>query len=209
MMRKAIEKNAKLLAIFAIACTALVAFVDFLTKDTIARQQQQNLIKSLAEVVDPSSHTNNMSESCILLNDESIGETPQKTYLGYYNEQPSAIAMTITAPDGYNGNITLLVGINIEGTITGLRTLSHQETPGLGDKIEKRKSNWVLSFNGRSLESEDDPQWAVKKDGGTFDQFTGATITPRAIVNASKRAIIYFKKHKDTIFDQQKSCQEN
>ncbi|MDO6426716.1 electron transport complex subunit RsxG [Thalassotalea sp. 1_MG-2023] len=208
-MRKAIEKNAKLLAIFAIACTALVAFVDFLTRDTIAQQQQQNLIKSLAQVVNSNAHSNNMSEACVLLNDESIGETAQKAYLGFYNEQPSAIAMTITAPDGYNGNITLLIGMNIDGMVTGIRTLSHQETPGLGDKIEQRKSDWVLSFDGKSLEGENDPQWAVKKDGGSFDQFTGATITPRAIVNASKRAIIYFKSHKNDIFTSQNKCQES
>ncbi|WP_286235926.1 electron transport complex subunit RsxG [Thalassotalea sediminis] len=208
-MKKAIEQNAKLLAIFAIACTALVALVDFLTKDTIAQQQQQNLIKSLAVIIDPNDHTNNMSTACILLNDEAIGETPQKAYLGYIDEKPASIAMTITAPDGYNGNIELLIGMNINGKVTGMRTLKHQETPGLGDKIELRKSDWILSFNNKLLNGESDPQWAVKKDGGSFDQFTGATITPRAIVNASKRAVLYFQQHKDNIYTSTKTCQEN
>jgi len=104
------------------------------------------------------------------------------------------------APDGYSGDIKLIVGINLDGTIAGVRALSHKETPGLGDKVDLRKSNWILNFNGRSLLQPSIEQWAVKKDGGTFDQFTGATITPRAVVKSVKKALLFFQQQRDVIF---------
>lgn len=206
-MRKAIEKNAKLLALFAIGCTALVAVIDILTRDTIAKQQQQNLIKTLSQLVDPSLHDNDMTQSCIVLTHESLGTAPQKAYLAFKNNIPVAAAITATAPDGYNGNINLLVGVSTDNKITGVRTLKHQETPGLGDKIETRKSDWILSFNGKSMDSDDDSRWAVQKEGGMFDQFTGATITPKAVVNATKRTLIYFNEHQTAIFSSENACE--
>ena len=183
-MRKAIEKNAKLLALFAVGATALVAMIHWLTLDQIAHQQQKYLVKTLAEVVDPNSHDNDMTKACIMIDDKTLSPVKQKAYLAYLNEAPVAAAITTVAPDGYNGNIELLVAVNMEGNVQGVRTLKHAETPGLGDKIELRRSNWILSFNQLSVASEDDIRWAVRKDGGNFDQFTGATITPRAVVNA-------------------------
>ncbi len=99
--------------------------------------------------------------------------------------------MEATAPDGYSGAIQLLVGSDFSGTILGTRVTQHHETPGLGDKIETRLSNWILAFAGKVIHGEGDTAFAVKKDGGEFDQFTGATITPRAVVNAVKRAGLY------------------
>jgi electron transport complex protein RnfG len=208
-MRKVIEKNAKLLALFAIACTALIAFVNFLTKDRIIEQQQQQLITTLASIIEPSKHDNSISQTCIIVNDELLGSAPQKAYLATKLNNPVAAAITTTAPDGYNGNIFLLVAIDIDGTVSGVRTTKHKETPGLGDKIELRKSQWILSFTGKKILEENDARWAVAKDGGMFDQFTGATITPRAVVNAIKRTVIYFNQHKTKLFNTAPNCLAN
>lgn len=110
--------------------------------------------------------------------------------------------MITTAPDGYNGNIRLLLGIDFNSTILGVRVISHKETPGLGDPIEIEKSNWILGFNQKSLQRPDNEGWAVKRDGGDFDQFTGATISPRAVVKAVHTALLYFDAHKQALFDQ-------
>ncbi|GLX77210.1 electron transport complex subunit G [Thalassotalea insulae] len=206
-MREAIEKNAKLLALFAIACTAVVGLVHMLTKDRIVAQQQQQLINTLNSLIPPESHNNEISQSCFIVQDELLGGYQQKVYLATENEQPVAAAITATAPDGYNGNIELLVAVKLDGSVSGVRTLKHQETPGLGDKIELRKSHWILSFTGKKIRGEQDNRWAVAKDGGMFDQFTGATITPRAVVKAVKSTVDYFNLHKDELFQHDANCQ--
>ncbi|NCC28094.1 MAG: RnfABCDGE type electron transport complex subunit G, partial [Gammaproteobacteria bacterium] len=104
-------------------------------------------------------------------------------------------------PDGYAGPIQLLVSVLRDGSVGGVRVLFHHETPGLGDKIEERKSDWVLSFDGKSLSNPTPERWAVKRDGGEFDQFTGATITPRAIVHAVKNTLIYVQQQGDALFE--------
>lgn len=208
-MRKTIEKNARLLALFAIACTALIALVNFLTKDIIIEQEQQQLVLTLSSIIDPSKHDNSINQTCIVIEDEQLGTLPQKAYLATNNNTPVAAAITTTAPDGYNGNIFLLVAMNYDGTISGVRTIKHQETPGLGDKVELRKSQWILDFNGKKILEEIDNRWAVAKDGGMFDQFTGATITPRAVVNAVKRTAMYFNQHKANLFGTAPNCLTN
>src|SRR5690606_683614 len=99
----------------------------------------------------------------------------------------------------YTGPIRLIMSIDLKGAIVGLRVIEHKETPGLGDKIDIKKSNWVRLFEGRSLENTVEAAWAVKKDGGEFDQMTGATITPRAIVNAVYKGLQYFQSHQAEI----------
>jgi electron transport complex protein RnfG len=104
------------------------------------------------------------------------------------------------APNGYSGKIHLLVGVFADGSVAGVRAVKHSETPGLGDAIETQKSDWIFSFNDRSLSSPVPSNWLVKKDGGDFDQFTGATITPRAIVLAVKNTLLYYQQNADSIF---------
>jgi len=116
--------------------------------------------------------------------------------------KPVALAITPVAPDGYVGPIKLLVAISVDGTILGVRVLSHHETPGLGDAIEEKRSNWVLGFNGHSLSNPEDKGWHVRRDGGQFDQFTGATITPRAVVKAVHKALKFYELNKDKLFQQ-------
>ncbi len=111
------------------------------------------------------------------------------------------MVLRLSAPDGYNGRIRLLVGIGFDGRVSGVRVTGHNETPGLGDAVEAEKSDWILGFKGRSLTDPPPERWAVRKDGGDFDQFTGATITPRAVVRAVRQALAYYDAHRDTLFD--------
>lgn len=201
-MRKAIQKNAIVLALFAIVCTATVGLVHWFTKDTIAKQQQQQLVDQLSQVVPADTHNNDIANDCFTITSSELGSAlPQSAYVATKNGTPVGMAITSTAPDGYNGNINLLVGINTSGKVTGVRVLSHKETPGLGDKIELRKANWVLDFNDKESKEESDPRWNVKKDGGIFDQFTGATITPRAVVKAVYKTLNYFNTHSSDLFE--------
>ena len=105
------------------------------------------------------------------------------------------------APNGYSGKIHLLVGVYFDGSIAGVRAIKHAETPGLGDALEIQKSPWVLDFDSKSLDNPAQGHWLVKRDGGVFDQFTGATITPRAVVQAAKNTLLYYEKNADTLFD--------
>lgn len=206
-MRKSIEKNALFLAAFAIICTFIVGGVHHLTKDEIAVQAERQLLKTLNDVIDPKHYNNSIYQSCILIEDNALGgNKAQSIYLATQDNTPVAAALTITAPDGYNGNINLLVAVNINGEVSGVRTLSHQETPGLGDKIETRKSDWIYSFTGKKRTKENDTRWAVSKDGGVFDQFTGATITPRAVVKAVTKAVDYFNQHQSELFNTAFNC---
>ena len=203
----AMSKNAQLLALFAIACTAIVGVVHLLTKDQIAFQQQQKLLRNLNSILVDGSYNNVIYQDCLLLPTTALNsETAQKVYRARSNDVPVSAAITAIAPDGYNGNIELLIAINVDGSVSGVRTLKHQETPGLGDKIELRKSSWIQSFTGKKLANENDSRWQVKKDGGMFDQFTGATITPRAVVKAVRNTVNYFNTHQNEIFDSASNC---
>jgi electron transport complex protein RnfG len=203
----AMSKNAQLLALFAVACTAIVGIVHLLTKDQISFQQQQKLLRNLNSIIADTSYNNVIYQDCLILPNEALATTmPQKVYRARKNNVPVSAAITTIAPDGYNGNIELLIAINIDGTVSGVRTLKHQETPGLGDKIELRKGPWIQSFNGKKLANKNDSRWQVKKDGGMFDQFTGATITPRAVVKSVRKTVNYFNTHQDEIFQSASNC---
>ena len=136
-------------------------------------------------------YNNNLSESCYLVNAQALGKGTHRVYIARQDDRPVAAILEATAPDGYSGAIQLLVGVDFTGTVLGTRVTEHHETPGLGDKIELRLSDWITHFSGKTIATGNDAHWAVKKDGGDFDQFTGATITPRAVVNAVKRAGLY------------------
>lgn len=190
-MLKTMRKHGITLALFAAGSTGLTAAIDQLTKNTIADQaaKQQN---ALFEQVLPADHYNNdLLQSCYLVSAPALGKGTHRVYIARQGEQAVAAVMEATAPDGYSGAIQLLVGADFNGTVLGSRVTEHHETPGLGDKIELRISDWITHFAGKTIAGESDATWAVKKDGGQFDQFTGATITPRAVVNAVKRAGLY------------------
>lgn len=209
--RLPMQKNSLILALFAIACTAIVGLVNELTKDRIVAQAQLQLLDTLHSIIEPSRYNNNITQDCVdlsspLLSFPGGNKTNQTAYIARKNTTPVAVAITSAAPDGYNGNIDFIVAINMDNSVSGVRVLKHQETPGLGDKVEIRKSDWVTKFNGKSILKDNDSRWAVTKDGGIFDQFTGATITPRAIVKAIKKTLVFFQENKNLLLTLPNSC---
>ena len=186
---KITSRYGALLGLVALLCTAISSGIFFLTKgkidDAMAAQQRELLL----QVIPQNYFDNNPAESVAIPQDGRL-QGIQKIYLAKKNGQISAYAYETTAPDGYSGNIRLLVGLTPQGEVLGVRVIEHHETPGLGDKIELRISDWILSFNNQPINNDNLNEWAVKKDGGKFDQFSGATITPRAIVNQVKRSAL-------------------
>ena len=158
----AISKNTKILALFAVACTLAVSLVSELTKERIAIQEQQQLLRTLHSIIDPSRYDNDIANDCIMMSAPELGTNKVHTaYIARKSGQVVAVAMTSTAPRGYNGNIDFIMAVNKDGSVSGVRVLKHQETPGLGDKIEIRKSDWITSFTGKRMLSPDDSRWAV------------------------------------------------
>ncbi|NDK97823.1 electron transport complex subunit RsxG [Photorhabdus bodei] len=193
-MLETMRRHGITLAIFAAITTGLTAVVNSLTKSTIAEQAAQQHKSLLDQVIPPALYDNDIQNECYLVNADALGNNlPHRLYLARKNNQPVAAALESTAPDGYSGAIQLLVGADFSGKVLGVRVTEHHETPGLGDKIETRISNWINVFSGKTITSNHDQHWAVKKDGGEFDQFTGATITPRAVVNSVKRTTLYLQ----------------
>ncbi len=205
-MLNAIKKNGAVLAMFACASTGLVAITNALTKSTIQEQEQAQLMSVLNEVVPSNMHDNQLFSACMIIDSPALGPDPVHAYVASKQGDVSAYAIEAIAPDGYNGKIKLIVGISSSGEILGTRILSHKETPGLGDKIDLRISDWILSFNGKSVTDPEDAAWGVRKDGGQFDQFTGATITPRAVVKAVKQAVWYVTQNQQKISSMPFNC---
>jgi H+/Na+-translocating ferredoxin:NAD+ oxidoreductase subunit G len=192
------------LAAFAIGATSLVVLTEDTTHDKIIDEDRKTLLKAINAVITNDQYDNEiLTDTLILGSNKQLGTKKVSTiYRARKNGEPVAAVLTTIAPNGYNGKIKLLVGIDFNGSLTGVRVIQHKETPGLGDKIDIKKADWILNFNGLSLSNPDESRWKVKKDGGDFDQFTGATITPRAVVGAVKKALLYFNTHRDALFAQ-------
>lgn len=190
-MLKTIRKHGITLALFAAGSTGLTAAINMMTKTTIDEQAALQQKVLFDQVIPADRYNNNLQNSCFVVNSPALGKGTHHVYIARMDDTPVAAILEATAPDGYSGAIRLLVGADFNGTVLGTRVTEHHETPGLGDKIELRLSDWITHFSGKSIGGEHDAHWAVKKDGGDFDQFTGATITPRAVVNAVKRAGLY------------------
>ncbi len=206
--RQSMIRNAGMLALFAFACTLLVVVVNFFTEDRIVEQIQRQLVKSTNQVLNAGLAGSSYQQQCYSADNEPLlGNAKQQMIrVIQQNQQTKALVFQTTAPDGYSGAIQLLVGVNIDGSVSGVRVVQHNETPGLGDKIETRKSDWVYQFNQQKLLDGNDPRWAVKKDGGQFDAFTGATITPRAVIKAVKNVLIYYKANQQKIIQSASDC---
>ena len=194
--------TAVILLLFAITGTALVAFTYENTRDRIAANERETLLRKLHVLIEPGRHDNNLFEDTVRVSNQALFGTadPVAIYRARMESRPVALVLPAVAPDGYNGTIKLLVGINYDGTLAGVRVIAHHETPGLGDGIESERSDWIYGFDGRSLDNPVTGRWQVKKDGGHFDQLTGATITPRAIVGAVRKSLLYYREHRDTLF---------
>ena len=197
-----IAKSAATLAIIAAICTALVALTYQNTESRIAANEQAWLERSLQPALSGLFFDSGVTESRIVLPPphDLPGSEAAVIYRVYAQDEPVAALFVVTARDGYSGPIRLLIGIETNGTISGVHVLEHRETPGLGDRVESGKSDWVQQFNGRSLVDPEPTAWRIKGDGGHFDQLTGASVTPRAIIKAIRDTLIYFDEHRDSIF---------
>ncbi|MDZ4337403.1 MAG: electron transport complex subunit RsxG [Pseudomonas sp.] len=194
-------KNALVLGLFAIVTVGLVAVLQQATAERIANAEREAQVRALSEILPQDSYDNHLLDNSIQLHDPLLGsKSPQTAYIALKDGKPSAVILRATAPDGYSGAIHLLIGIHADGRLAGVRVLGHRETPGLGDKIELAKSAWIRSFDGKSLSNPGEDGWAVKKDRGEFDQFAGATITPRAVVKAVHKVLQYFDANQEQLF---------
>ncbi|MDP3332906.1 MAG: electron transport complex subunit RsxG [Methylococcaceae bacterium] len=196
-LRPKLEFQTGILAGFALIASVLLGVTNCSTEGTIQRRLDEDLSKSLEEVVPAGLHDNDMLQDTLTIPsaEYNIGANETIVYLAKKSGKVTAVCYKFIAPDGYSGAINMIMGVDREGNILGVRVLNHKETPGLGDKIEVTKSDWILNFAGRSLDNLTPTQWAVKKDGGEFDQFAGATITPRKSVQAINRGLQLFKAH--------------
>ena len=191
--RKRLGYQAGLLGGFALLSAALLIIGNLSTHAVIEERLDEDLRSSLERVIPSPLYTNNLLDGPLLVADAQGRQV--QVYRGIKANQVTAAAFRIIGY-GYAGEIELILGLDSDGKILGVRVLSHAETPGLGDKIEDRKSDWILGFNGRSLENTTTDQWRVKKDGGEFDQFTGATITPRGVVKAIHQGLEFYRQHR-------------
>jgi len=165
-------------------------------------------LSELQKVLPPTRHDNDLLADSFVLDpaqpvfaqQELLGlSTARRAYRATTDSQASAVILPLETALGYRGAIVMLIGIDTNGEITGVRAVQHNETPGLGDRIDLDKSRWILSFDSRSLTNTDPRLWGVKKDGGEFDQFVGATITPRVVVNAVRKALEFFELNREAL----------
>jgi len=180
---------------------AVLVLVYSLTQNRIENTQQEWLSSSLHTLLPEGPYDNDPIDTVQWLSVAALGSTePAPVYTVYQNQSPYAAVLTISTQDGYNGKIQLLLGLDFCGTIIGARVTQHSETPGLGDDIELRRSDWITEFNEVSLSTTENNDWTVKQAGGTFDAFTGATITPRAVIKAIHRALQWYEVNRHLVF---------
>lgn len=198
----AIWKSGVTLAAIAAVCTGLVAITYHLTADRIAANDKALLDQSLKPALSDIFFDSDVSESRLVLSPphELPGNEEALIYRIYAKGEPVAALFVVTARDGFSGPIRILLGVDMQGTVTGIRILKHKETPGLGDKIESRRSDWVTQFPGRSIGNPQLTEWALRRDGGQFDALTGASVTPRAVLKAMRDTLIYFEANREQIF---------
>lgn len=195
-------QGAVVLATLAAICTVLVALTHRYTAPLIHANDQAFLERSLKPVLGGIEYENELTRSILTLAvpHDLPGSEAAVIYRIYADGVPAAALFVVSARDGFSGPIKLLIGVKIDGTVTAVRILQHKETPGLGDKIESSKSDWLQQFVSVSLTSPIEASWKVKRDGGEFDQLTGASVTPRAVITAVKETLIYFAANRDYVF---------
>jgi electron transport complex protein RnfG len=197
--RQRVGYQAMLLGGFSTLATTLLVIGNLVTRDVIADRQAEDLLMSLSEVVPAEYYDNDLLANPLMI--QGPEGKPITVYRGTRGMEVRALAWEIIG-QGYSGEIRLLIGLDAKGSILGVRVLAHQETPGLGDKIEVEKDDWILGFNGLSLGNPPIEQWKVKKDGGRFDAFSGATITPRGVVKAIREeGLQFFQEHRTELLN--------
>ncbi len=186
------------LLVFAVAGAALLAGAHSATRANIEKSEQIEKLALVSQTLAPGSFDNDLiRDARPLPADPLLGlKQPGSAYLARKGGAASAVVLEAVAPDGYAGDIKLLVGVKADGRISGVRVTAHKETPGLGDYIDIKKSDWIRQFDGKSAEDPAGDGWKVQKDGGEFYSMAGATISPRAVVKAVHNALLYFERHK-------------
>lgn len=194
--RQRASYHSALLGGFAMLAATLLILGNISTRDAIAERHKEDVLASLTQVIPADLYDNNLLSDTLSL--DGPDHKPITIYQAIKTGKVTAVAYTVTG-QGYAGDIKILMSITEKSEIGGVRILTHTETPGLGDKIERNKSEWILKFNGKSFNKLPKDKWKVKKDGGVFDQFSGATITPRGVINAVKSGLDFFTLHKDKL----------
>ena len=192
--------GAALLGLFAAIGAATLAITEHLTRERIAERQRAYELESLHAVLEAGSYDNDPVTDVVHVRDQELlgTDAPVAVHRARRNGRPVTAVLLPVAPGGYSGPIRLMVGIHADGTLSGVRVLTHRETPGLGDAIDADKSDWIEQFAGRSLGEPE--EWQMKRDGGTIDQLSGATITSRAVADALHNALSYFEAHREQLF---------
>lgn len=194
--RKRVGYQAGLLGGFTMMAAAFLVMGNIATRDAIEQRRMEDLMDSLSQVVPSDIHDNDLLQAPLSLPD--VNGEPVTVYRALRGGQVSGVAYQVVG-QGYAGAIKLILAVDPDGEVISTRVLSHAETPGLGDKIEAARDDWILGFDGLSLSNPPAQRWTVKKDGGEFDQFTGATITPRAVVQALKGGLDFFHRYRDAL----------
>jgi electron transport complex protein RnfG len=191
-----------ILGSFAVAGVGLVAVTHAMTDGRIAENQRQAMLDKLKAIVPEERVANDpLEDKAVVSRQDLLGTAETEVMRVRDTDEDVAVVLQPVVPDGYAGPIRLLVSVLTDGSVGGVRVLEHHETPGLGDKIDERKDDWIIDqFTGKSLNNPPMEDWAVKRDGGEFDQFTGATITPRSIVNAVKNTLLYVEEQGEALY---------
>ncbi len=202
-IKQSIVRSVIGLSIFAVITAGMIAATQMMTKETIEKQIKKAQSKALLQIISREEHNNDLLEDTITLKEGGLLNLPnsKEAYIARSNHTPVAIILPVVAENGYSGPISMIVGIESNGDVKGVRVINHKETPGLGDKIDIKKSDWIKQFEGVSLTQPTLEQWKVKKDGGQFDQLTGATITPRAVVSGVHNALSFFHQNKNELLN--------
>ncbi len=183
-----------LLGVICLSMTLTLLIGYRYTRAGIERAALQDRLASLAQVLPASLYDNNPVQDVQTINDDKLSEEPIEVYVAKRGGAITGVAFQVKK-QGYGGPITLIMALDASGNILGVRVLSHKETPGLADRIDIAKDNWITRFEKHSLANTSTQAWHVKKDGGEFDQFTGATITPRAVVGAIYQGLLFHERH--------------
>ncbi len=196
-------KTALVMIVFGVAGTFILAITNENTKAPIAQSEALARMDLFRQILPENLHDNDLLKDTIqIAPTDLLGDIDLTVHRARINNQPAAVILESVAPDGYSGNIKLLIAVKYDGSLSGVRVLAHKETPGLGDYIEIARDTWIKQFDQQSLQTKNEKEWQVKKDGGTFDYMAGATITPRAVVKAVHKALQYYAENKDELFSE-------
>lgn len=196
-------KTALVMIVFGVAGTFILAITNENTKAPIAQSEALARMDLFRQILPENLHDNDLLKDTIqIAPSDLLGDVDLTVHRARINHQPAAVILESVAPDGYSGNIKLLIAVKYDGSLSGVRVLAHKETPGLGDYIEIARDTWIKQFDHQSLLTKNEKDWQVKKDGGTFDYMAGATITPRAVVKAVHKALQYYAENKDKLFSE-------